>query len=56
MKSATAKPDQSTLILRDISASTDSNEILKLFSNTMNNDGSPCPIVQSIRSDMNDTW
>lgn len=68
-----AKPEQNTIILRDISSQTPSEEIMGIFTfqqlsadvseNTTESDQSseqatstPCPPVQSVRSDMNDTW
>lgn len=56
VKSATAKPEQNTLILRDIPSSTPSGDILQIFANAVYADGTPCPAVQSVRADMNDTW
>ena len=64
------RPEQNTVILRDISSKTTSEEIFRIF----NPDPEPvdgvdvvesvsvsvvtdsCPQAQSVRSDMNDTW
>lgn len=56
VKSATAKLEQNTLILRDISKSTPSGDILQIFTSAVTAEGAPCPAAQSVRSDMNDTW
>ena len=53
VKSAFAKPEQNTLILRDIAATATNEEIMAIFS------GAPtasCPVPLAVRSDMNDTW
>jgi hypothetical protein len=58
------KPEQNTIILRDISSKTPSEDIMKIFftdpadaldsaeADTLET----CPPAQSVRSDMNDTW
>jgi hypothetical protein len=58
------KPEQNTIILRDISSKTPSEDIMKIFLTepAEASDGAeteiqePCPPAQSVRSDMNDTW
>ena len=45
------KPEQNTLILRDIPSSTPSEEVISIFSQV-----AECPPVQSVRSEMNDNW
>jgi hypothetical protein len=45
------KPEQNTLILRDISTTTPPDLIKNVFTSSNN-----CPEIVSIRSDMNDTW
>lgn len=51
------KPEQNTLILRDIPSTTPSEEIVGIFSSAVcPGSGAPCPTVQSVRADMNDTW
>jgi len=56
VRSSNLKPEQNTLILRDIPTSTPADDISAIFSGAVCSDGSPCPHVQSVRSDMNDTW
>lgn len=56
VKSASAKLEQNTLILRDIPKSTPSGDILRIFSSAVTKEGVPCPLALSVRSDMNDTW
>jgi len=56
VKSAAAKPEQNTLILRDIAGATPSGDIVGIFTAAVTAEGSPCPAPQSVRSDMNDTW
>lgn len=56
VKSSAARPDQNTLILREIATSTPSGAILQIFMDAVCADGTPCPAAQSVRSDMNDTW
>lgn len=68
-----AKQEQNTIILRDISSQTPSEEIMGIFrfqqltadadedtaeidQSTEPAGSSSCPPVQSVRSDMNDTW
>lgn len=58
------KPEQNTIILRDISSKTPSEDIMKIFltepaeaSDSGEIDTHEiCPPAQSVRSDMNDTW
>lgn len=62
------RPEQNTVILRDISSKTTSEEIFKIFNPDPTDervDGAneeetavpdACPLAQSVRSDMNDTW
>ena len=45
------KPEQNTLILRDIPSSTSPEEIAGLFSSTPD-----CPPAEVVKPDMNDTW
>lgn len=68
-----AKQEQNTIILRDISSQTPSEEIMGIFNfqqiignenestaenvpDTGSAASTTCPPVQSVRSDMNDTW
>lgn len=58
------KPEQNTIILRDISSKTPNEDIMKIFLtepadalDASEADGQElCPPAQSVRSDMNDTW
>ena len=50
VRSTNWKPEQNTLILRDISSSTPIDDVRQIFTDAN------CPIVQSIRADMNDIW
>lgn len=52
---AIIKPEQNTLILRDISSTTSADDIMSIFSNLLVTDVD-CPQAQSVRPDMNDTW
>jgi len=56
VRSAASKPEQNTLILRDIPKSTPSEDIVALFTAAVTAEGTPCPAPQSVRADMNDTW
>jgi hypothetical protein len=49
------KPEQNTLILRDISSTTSVEDITSIFSNLLETD-TDCPQAQSVRPDMNNTW
>ena len=65
-----AKQEQNTIILRDISSQTPSEDIKGIFTfqqlsadaaaefdeSTEAATSASCPPVQSVRSDMNDTW
>lgn len=56
------KPEQNTLILRDISSKCSMEEIMNIFSNKAEEEvdvaiaATCCPAAKSVRSDMNDTW
>ena len=47
---AVTKPEQNTIILRDIASSIPASEIAGLF------EAEGCPRSLSVRSDINDTW
>lgn len=53
---AYVKPEQNTIILRDIPNSMTIEGIYHIFANAVGSDGAPCPPVVSARSDMNDHW
>ena len=44
------KPEQNTLILRDIPSTSSNEAIMEIFTNAN------CPVPISLRSDMNDIW
>jgi hypothetical protein len=55
------KPEQITLILRDISSKCTNEEIMCIFSNENEVEGGDgvtvcCPAVKSVRSDISDNW
>lgn len=50
------KPEQNTLILRDLSTSKTTEEIFKIFSDLKLSNGAACPVVQSARADIENTW
>ena len=53
---AYVKPEQNTIILRDIPSSVTIEAIYSIFASAVGADGTPCPPVVSARSDMNDHW
>ncbi len=51
------RPEQTTLILRDIPRDTPVDKILEIFASTGSQpNGIMCPPIVSVRPDMNDTW
>jgi hypothetical protein len=50
------KPEQNTIILRDVPAGSTEADIRGIFNAASLSDGSPCPPVQTAREDIGETW
>eukprot|EP01036_Dinobryon_divergens_P028892 gene28892-37907_t len=53
---AYAKPEQNTIILRDIPSSVTIEAIYNIFATAVGSDGSPCPPIVTARLDLNNCW